>query len=134
MKGSYLLLIKINKDIYISIGKLGNKLFKKGYYVYIGSALNNIEKRIIRHQNEKKKIFWHIDYLLAHAKSIKAFYKENNYREECNIVNQIEKSLIPIIGFGCSDCKCKSHLFYGKYEDIINAIENFNMNIFNANT
>lgn len=131
MKGSYLLLIELKKDTQISIGKLGKKHFNKGYYVYVGSALNNIEKRILRHIGKNKKIFWHIDYFLSYGKIVKAFYKENNIKEECKIAENLDKSLSPIIGFGCSDCKCKSHLFYGTYEEIIKFIHNLKMNTYN---
>jgi len=131
MKGSYLLLIEFKEDKSISIGKLGKKHFTKGYYVYVGSALNNIEKRILRHLNKDKKTHWHIDYFLPSGKVIKAFYKENNFKEECNIVKKLEKSLSPILDFGCSDCNCKSHLFYGSYEEIIKNTQNLKMNNYN---
>ena len=131
MKGSYLLLIELEKDILISIGKLGKKHFNKGYYVYVGSALNNIEKRILRHISKNKKTYWHIDYFLSYGKIIKAFYKENNVREECKIAENLERFLSPIIGFGCSDCKCKSHLYYGPYKEIIDVVQNLKMNNYN---
>lgn len=127
MKGSYLLLIELDKDKTISIGKIGKKHFIKGYYVYAGSALNNIEKRILRHLRENKKTHWHIDYLLNSGKIIKAFYKEKNVREECKIAKNLARFLSPISGFGCSDCKCKSHLFYGSYKDIIDVAQNLKM-------
>ncbi len=46
MKGSYLLLIKLNDDRYIKYGIRKNCFFKKGFYIYVGSALNNLEKRM----------------------------------------------------------------------------------------
>ena len=48
-KGSYLLFIKIKKPIRIKIGALGREGFDKGYYVYVGSSMNNLNKRIQRH-------------------------------------------------------------------------------------
>ena len=131
MKGSYLLLIELKEDKSISIGKLGKKHFSNGYYVYVGSALNSIEKRIFRHLSKEKKMHWHIDYFLVIGKVIKAFYKENNIKEECNIVKNLEKSLSPIIDLGCSDCSCNSHLFYGSYEEIINSFQDLKMNNYN---
>jgi len=44
MKGSYILLIKLDEDKDIQIGKLGNISFKKGYYAYVGSALNGLAR------------------------------------------------------------------------------------------
>ena len=133
MKGSYLLVIKKENDSIIRIGKLGEIPLKKGFYVYVGSALNGLEQRIQRHLRENKKIHWHIDYLLKHAKIINAFYKENNTREECFIAKIFEETLHSISGFGCSDCKCKSHLFYGTYNEIKHIIDGLNMKPYSSN-
>ena len=118
MKGSYLLVIELKNNTTINIGKLGKKQFSKGHYVYTGSALNGLEGRIQRHLRKQKKIHWHIDYLLNHAKIVGVFYKKNETREECNIANRFNK-LHSIEGFGCSDCNCKTHLFYGSKNDIM---------------
>jgi Uri superfamily endonuclease len=136
MKGSYILLIEAKKDMNIIIGKLGKIFFKKSFYVYIGSALNSLESRINRHLRSNKKIHWHIDYLLKYGDIIDVFYKENLKREECKISGEFEKKLHFLKGFGCSDCKCNSHLFYGTYDEIINIIKKLKMKkyTFNENT
>ena len=127
MKGSYILLIKLKKSITIKIGKLGELDFKKGFYVYIGSALNGLESRINRHLRHNKNIHWHIDYLLDFTEITNVFYNENSNKEECKISSEFEKRLHFIIGFGSSDCKCKSHLFYGSYNKIISIIKKLKM-------
>jgi len=119
MKGSYILIIKLKENKTIQVGKLGKICFKKGFYLYVGSALNSLEKRIQRHLRHDKKTHWHIDYLLHYSKIINVFYKENNKREECNIVKKLDKKLSSITGFGCSDCKCDSHLFYSSKNNIM---------------
>jgi len=114
MKGAYCLVIELKKDSLIKIGALGRIKFKRGLYCYVGSALNNLEKRVQRHLSSNKKLHWHIDYfLLSKNTSIKkVFYKQSSKREECNIAKFILKNSISSIAkFGCSDCKCKSHLF-----------------------
>ena len=118
MKGTYCLIIKINKNIKARIGALGKISFKKGYYIYVGSALNNLEKRISRHLRKKKKKFWHIDYLLENknVKIVEIIYKVSNKKEECRIAKKLIKIGKPIENFGSSDCKCKSHLFKIKSE------------------
>jgi Uri superfamily endonuclease len=126
MKGSYILLIELKENVNIDIGKLGKIDFNKGFYVYIGSALNSLESRINRHLRSKKNIHWHIDYLLDFAVIINVFYKESLVKEECKISQFFEKKLISINGFGCSDCRCKSHLFYGDYDKIIENIGKLN--------
>lgn len=127
MKGSYLLLVKLEDDSDVSIGKLGKKQFYCGYYLYVGSALNGLERRIQRHLGEDKKMYWHIDYLMQHAKIKDIFYKESDVKEECAIAKTLDKELFSVPSFGCSDCGCKSHLFYGSLKDITNVIDKLEM-------
>ena len=110
MKGIYILLIKISKSIQTKIGSLGKINFKKGLYAYVGSAQNNLEKRVKRHLSNNKKTFWHVDYLLNNkfTKVSKVFYKKASKSEECRIANKLTGNLIQ--NFGSSDCDCKSHL------------------------
>ncbi len=110
----YILIIQVSSDINVNIGAVGERAFAKGLYAYVGSAQTNMEQRVKRHLRIKKRKFWHIDYLLynAAAKIIKVFFKEGNKTEECKTAKSLSEKSKPIDGFGCSDCKCKSHLFY----------------------
>jgi Uri superfamily endonuclease len=127
MKGSYILLIKLKENKIIKLGKLGKLFFKKDFYVYIGSAMNNLEKRLNRHLSKDKKLHWHIDYFLEEAEILETFLKENKIKEECRLANMFSEKIEEIPGFGCSDCKCASHLFYGKKVDILNLISKIDM-------
>ncbi|HOK18678.1 MAG TPA: GIY-YIG nuclease family protein [Caldisericia bacterium] len=113
MRGIYILLIEIDKNIKIEIGSLGKINFDKRIYSYIGSVQNNLEKRAQRHKVKNKKLRWHIDYLLKNksVKILKILYKNTGRKEECKIAKRLSKTEIPISKFGCSDCDCKSHLF-----------------------
>jgi Uri superfamily endonuclease len=122
MKGSYVLVLQLSKEREIRVGKLGTLLFKKGYYVYIGSALNGLEHRLQRHLQKEKRLHWHIDYLLAYASIVDIFFREGDTREECNIADSFASFLSSVPHFGCSDCSCGSHLFFGTYEDIKDGI------------
>jgi Uri superfamily endonuclease len=133
MKGCYILIIELKDNITIQIGKIGNLIFKKGFYAYIGSALNGLEQRIDRHLRKEKKIRWHIDYLLQHGRIIKIFYKENNKKEECNIAKKFEEELLSISNFGCGDCKCNSHLFHGNLKEILHVVDPVNIKQYNLN-
>jgi len=133
MKGSYLLLIELKDDKTIQVGKLGKIFFRKGFYVYVGSALNGLEHRINRHLRLEKKVHWHIDYLLGSAKIVNVFLRESTGRCECKIADELSNKLEFVAGFGCSDCKCKSHLFYGSHVKIIQAIENLQMEHYSPN-
>ena len=128
MKGAYILIIELKNNQKIQIGKLGKILFKKGFYVYIGSSMNNLEKRISRHLSKDKKIHWHIDYLLKKAEIFESYLKENNIKEECKLANIfLKEKLEKVVGFGCTDCNCKSHLFYGRKNVILSLISKFDM-------
>ena len=118
MKGIYVLVISISKDVNLNIGALGNVHFEKGLYSYVGSAQNNLEERVKRHLEKEKRVFWHIDYLLNDntARILRVYYEPAKRIEECRISNKIGQTGIPVKGFGSSDCKCTAHLF--KIEDI----------------
>ena len=77
LKGSYLIIIKLEDNKKLKVGKFGKIDFKKGYYVYVGSAMNGLEKRIQRHLQTRKKTHWHIDYFLNQAKIINVFFLKN---------------------------------------------------------
>jgi Uri superfamily endonuclease len=124
MIGCYILLIELKTPTKIQIGKLGKVFFKKGFYLYIGSAMNSLEGRIKRHLRSEKKLHWHIDYLLQNADVIDVFYKETNEKIECKTVNFFNQTLANVTGFGCSDCKCRSHLFYSTKKQIKQIINN----------
>ena len=92
MKGSYCLIINVEKDTKIKIGKkLGIINFKKGCYVYVGSAMNSLESRVKRHLSDNKKKHWHIDYLLLNknSKIEKIYTKESGEKLECEIAKKI---------------------------------------------
>ncbi len=115
MKGAYILIIKLDRKKRIKVGKLGTFTFPEGYYIYVGSALNNLEKRVLRHLKREKKLKWHIDYFLKHAEVKLALLFPSNEREECKIARKIEKyGKVIAKKFGSSDCKCITHLFYFK--------------------
>lgn len=112
-KGVYILVVSVSKDINVNVGALGSVNFEKGLYAYVGSAQNNLEKRIERHLRKTKQKFWHIDYLLddADVEVLKVFHKKAGRLEECKIAKNISEIGVPVKGFGSSDCKCESHLF-----------------------
>lgn len=113
MKGVYVLVISVGKDISVEVGALGSISFEKGLYAYVGSAQNGLEKRVARHLAKAKKRRWHIDYLLDNefANVAKVFYKEAGKSEECRIAGKLGERGVPVVNFGCSDCGCVSHLF-----------------------
>ena len=113
MKGSYILLIELPRERNISIGKVGLLTFPKGFYAYVGSAMGGLESRIAHHLKRKSHPHWHIDWLLEKASIRNIFVSETENRIECALARNLSRELKPIPGFGCSDCKCTSHLYFG---------------------
>lgn len=64
-KGSYLLILSVNRRIRIKPGSLPAVELSPGCYVYVGSARGpgGVEKRVSRHLRKSKRARWHIDYL-----------------------------------------------------------------------
>lgn len=114
MAGAYILILFNPKKRRIKVGKLGLMDFAKGYYFYVGSGMKNLEQRVLRHQRKSKKIKWHIDYITRKFKFIDAKLFSSSKRLECQIAEILGKNLLMIKDFGCSDCHCKSHLFYSR--------------------
>ncbi len=115
MRGAYCLVMKLDKDKDIQIGKLGRFHFPSGYYVYVGSAMNDLDARISRHlrPSSEKKMHWHIDYFLEHAKVIDIIRipsEVNIEKEVAQFFAEYGKVIAP--GFGSSDTGLETHLFY----------------------
>jgi Uri superfamily endonuclease len=112
MSSTYLLFMQLEKARTIKIGSLGRCRFGKGHYIYVGSAKRNFHHRINRHLRQKKKIHWHIDYLLRYARIIKIWSSGLPEDKVADILSTMMQ--VPVPHFGASDKKNKSHLFYGK--------------------
>ncbi|MBM4053304.1 MAG: GIY-YIG nuclease family protein [Planctomycetes bacterium] len=114
-KGIYCLIIRLFQEQKIPIGKLGTYHFPTGFYVYIGSAQNNLNHRIERHLSKTKNNRWHIDYLLHYGKITTICSYAGGKSLECMMgrkVGALEGAILPVKGFGSSDCSCDSHLYF----------------------
>ncbi|WP_440896959.1 GIY-YIG nuclease family protein [Amphibacillus sp. Q70] len=111
----YALKCRLDHDLQaISIGRLGQFDFPRGYYVYVGSAKRNIIARVERHLTIDKKKRWHIDYLRPYLQ-VQAVQSYSGEEGECELFQRLRKehmANMPVKGFGSSDCKCYAHLFY----------------------
>ena len=124
--GIYLLIIECVQDTRVRVGSLGEIQFLKGYYIYVGSAQNNLLKRILRHLKKIKKVRWHIDYILQNRnfKVVKVILLPGLGKEfESLIAQKFSTYLNYIPKFGCSDDKVsKSHLFYTPHINDFNQV------------
>jgi len=112
--GTYLLVLYNSTGFEMQIGALGTRKFPAGYYVYVGSALKNLEQRLKRHRSARKKIHWHIDYITPKEMKVEKIHVvrgvdrlENSIARAFSIIcdNSIQ-------GFGATDSDLDSHLFY----------------------
>ena len=111
LRGSYLLVLRLDEARELSVGRLGTFRFEAGHYAYVGSALNGLRGRILRHLRGGKR-HWHLDYLLPHGVVEAIWVACSLERLECRVVSLLDKSLVATVpGFGASDCHCVAHLF-----------------------
>ncbi|MCX7837538.1 MAG: DNA/RNA nuclease SfsA [candidate division WOR-3 bacterium] len=119
-RGVYLIIGELKRDRKITISQLGEIKFKKGFYIYVGKAMNNLSKRIGRHLRKIKKKRWHIDYLIDSLNNLKPIPIRTAKDLECLLAKDIKKIANSFIkNFGCSDCQCDSHLYYFKENPFI---------------
>ena len=116
MVGSYVLLIKVPGKQVITVGRLKAVHFPDGCYAYVGSAMGGFKSRLNRHIRKDKKLHWHIDYLLQTAAITSIILCQTEDRLECAIARALSRQFHSMPGFGSSDCKCPSHLFFATGE------------------
>jgi sugar fermentation stimulation protein A len=97
----------------VRVGSLGEVRFPRGTYIYAGSALTSLEARVARHFRRGKKVHWHIDRLTARATPLEALLLRSQEDLECllnEMVSRLDGARPLAPGFGCSDCRCATHL------------------------
>jgi len=119
--GAYVLILQLKDDRTAVIGALGECHFQSGFYAYVGSALgpsgfNRISRHIRVSKGDNKVRKWHIDYLSSVSTIIEVYKVFTCERLECAIATLMLNDLgtSSVRGFGSSDCKCRSHLYYSK--------------------
>lgn len=116
-KGIYCLILRTCGAI-VSVGALGDVTFPAGWYCYVGSALGpgglaRVTRHIrLFHGEGARRPRWHIDYLLTDDRFMleRVISGETTERLECTFARHIGGDGVP--GFGCSDCRCTTHLLY----------------------
>jgi sugar fermentation stimulation protein A len=113
--GAYVFLFSLPEAGQSVIGRLGTFSLPKGRYAYVGSALNGLEPRVGRHLRRGGKKHWHIDHLTERAVGMSAYLVLSERDIECQLsaaVGALPGAIEPVKGFGSSDCRCRSHLFF----------------------
>jgi Uri superfamily endonuclease len=137
-KGVYCLIFK-NQTCKIEVGKKGEFSFDSGFHIYVGSALGSGGlKRVTRHikisRNKDRNPRWHVDYLHLNPafRLVSVVYAFTSERLECTLARRIGGNFV--YDFGCTDCKCNSHLFYRTTNPLLEineAFESLGLNAFN---
>jgi Uri superfamily endonuclease len=117
--GTYALILSCTSSARIQIGCLGLMQLQRGYYVYLGSALGlgGLRARIAHHQKLSARPHWHIDHLRAHTQIHCVWFSYDGRRREhqwAGVMWTMRGAKIPLLGFGASDCDCRSHLYFFK--------------------
>lgn len=112
-KGTYAVFMSFDGDVNADVGSLGPVVLKSGEYCYVGSAMGGLDQRIERHLSKNKSMHWHIDRLTVAADRMEVYESFPDYVQECRLSSMArEAGCVPVLkGFGCSDCRCETHLF-----------------------
>ena len=115
--GTYVLILQATIAQTIQIGRLGDLVMQPGYYIYVGSAFGpgGLAARVGRHLRQEKRLRWHIDYLRAACEVAEVWWTCDPVRRECEWANKLRElpgAVVPMAGFGSSDCGCESHLVW----------------------
>ena len=124
--GTYALIFSACQKGQIDIGRLGTLKLKPGFYIYVGSAFGpgGLKARIGHHRKTAGRPHWHIDYLGPFLELIEIWYTCDPVHREhqwAKIISNTRGTSVPLAGFGSSDCRCKSHLFFRNARPAITA-------------
>ncbi len=115
-KGIYCLVFK-NPACTVRVGALGEVAFRKGWHIYVGSALGSgglarLERHVALSRERDKCPKWHVDWLSTSPSfSLRyTLHAVTEERLECRLAGAIGGEYVA--GFGAGDCSCPSHLFY----------------------
>jgi len=108
----YLLVLLFDDNIRAPVGALGEIDLKRGYYVYCGSAKSGLRGRAGRHLSDPVRKRWHIDHITPASSLRSVFWKPHEMGGECRAAELLRKGFEGVRGFGSSDCRCPTHLFY----------------------
>jgi len=115
--GTYVLILVNSRLGVLPIGQLGDLSLQPGVYVYVGSAWGpgGLAARVQHHYRISSRPHWHIDYLRARCDLNRIWFTTASGRVEhkwAKALARLPKVTVPLQGFGASDCRCNTHLFW----------------------
>jgi Uri superfamily endonuclease len=114
--GTYVLVCQSGSRASIPIGRTRRLELEPGFYCYVGSAFGTggVRARVLRHVRGTGPVHWHIDYLRGHVIPVAVWFSHDDRRLEHDFASALSatRGFVQIDDFGCSDCGCRSHLFF----------------------
>jgi endonuclease-3 len=112
--GTYVVAFELAVPVSVEVGALGTCEFPAGEYAYVGSAFGpggfaRAERHRRKLDGEGETVHWHVDALTTHPATAFRFAVLVPRRDvECALARDLPPG--PLVGFGASDCDCRSHL------------------------
>ncbi|MGA7799988.1 MAG: GIY-YIG nuclease family protein, partial [Gammaproteobacteria bacterium] len=115
--GTYVLVLRADRCAALPVGRLGTLQVRRGYYLYVGSALGpgGLRARLGHHLRHAARPRWHIDYLRGMLAVREIWYTCDPRRWEsawAQVLAGLPGMSVPLAGFGASDCPGENHLFH----------------------
>jgi Uri superfamily endonuclease len=138
-QGTYVLILRLSRDRRIQVGKLGSFEFRSGFYAYVGSAFGpgGLAGRLKHHLMHTVRPHWHIDYLRKVAELEQVWLSESEAQREHDwavFAQKLPEATLSVRGFGLSDCRCETHLFYLHKEPSMRLFQDHIQNQFPGDT
>lgn len=117
--GTYILILKASRSRRIRVGRLGELRVRPGFYLYVGSAFGpgGLKARVERHLRADKRLHWHIDHLRRATEIVEVWWSgdpQSREHEWAGLLSSWPELETPMPGFGASDCRCPTHLFFAR--------------------
>jgi Uri superfamily endonuclease len=116
-KGTYVLVLRLAGPVRLEVGRLGTFDLSAGFYAYVGSAFGpgGLAARVAHHLRVAERPRWHVDHLRRVAEPVAVWHTTDLRRLEHEWAAELAKRLTPSVpGFGASDCRCPTHLFFAR--------------------
>lgn len=114
--GTYLLLLLCAESGECRVGRLGAIHLAPGVYAYVGSALGpgGLAARLRHHAGAAPRPHWHIDHLRRRLPLAEVWLDDGGGRLEHAWAAALAelRGARPVPRFGCSDCRCATHLLH----------------------
>jgi Uri superfamily endonuclease len=130
--GTYIVWFHLEKEQSLRFRSAKSRVLPPGGYAYCGSAKGpgGLRARLGRHLRPfSGQVHWQVDALHQWAVPAAAFWTTASEKDEhclAEICSQTGLRMIP--RFGCSDCRCDSHLFFGGSNDWVSLCKSLMMN------